>query len=378
MLRNLFFYGTLRHVPLLEIVLGSDSAALDITPAVLPDHAVAAVGEGPFPTIAHQTGAQAEGVLVRGLGADDLARLDFYDGVFASDLMPVTLADGQAAEVYFPQPGLWAPKGAWSLSAWEADWAALSCLAAREVMSYRDSRSRQEVAAMFSMIRARAGSALNAARSHHGAGTLSGRVEIHQRRRSYAHYFALDDMAVSHERFDGTMSDALDRAVFIAADAAILLPYDPVRDRVLLVEQFRMGPLARGDRAVWQLEPIAGRLDPGEDPEATARREAEEEAGLHLGGVEKVAEVYASPGNSTEFYYIFVGLADLPDEATGIGGLETEQEDIRSHLLGFDELMTLVETLGACNAPLVLASLWLARHRERLRSGQGGDTPEAK
>lgn len=374
-MRDLFFYGTLRHLPLLEIVLGRDVATLETAPAVLPDHAVAAVAEGPFPTIAQHPGARAEGLLVGGLGAEDIARLDYYEGSFAHDLRQVMLADGQGAGVYFPQPGLWTPRGAWSLAEWEPEWAELSCHAAREVMSYRGRKTGEEVAAIFPMIRMRAWSAVNAARSRHGARTLAGKVETLARERAYGEYFALDEFRLRHERFDGTMSDDVARAVFIGTDAAIVLPYDPVRDRVLLVEQVRMGPLARGDRAVWQLEPVAGRLDPGEAPDVAARREAEEEARLRLDRLERVAEVYASPGNATEFFYIFVGIADLPDGVAGTGGVEAEHEDIRGHLLSFDELMALVDAQEAANAPLVLAALWLARHRGGLRSGRGAATP---
>lgn len=367
-MRDLFFYGTLRHLPLLEIVMGAPVSALNVQEAVLPDHAVLAVAEGPFPMIRPQAAAEAKGLLLRGLTEAQITRLDFYEGSFAYDLRHVTLQDGQEAEVYFPQPDQWTAQEQWSLAVWEAAWAEISCHAAREVMAYLGKRNRDDVARMFPMIRARAASKANAARSRHGEGTMQGRIEVEAQTRAYSHFFALDDIRLRHEQFDGGMSGLLDRAVFIAADAAILLPYDPVRDRVLLVEQMRMGPFARGDRACWQLEPIAGRIDAGETPLRAARREAQEEAGLTLGQIETVAEVYASPGNSTEFYYIFCGLADLPDSVAGLGGLETEDEDIRSHVLGFDALMALVEGQGASNAPLVLATYWLARHRDRLRA----------
>lgn len=367
-MRDLFFYGTLRHLPLLEIVMGAPASLLDLQDAVLPDHAILSVNEGPFPMIRTEKGHEAKGLLLRGLTDAQIIRLDFYEGSFAYDLRHVTLADGQEAEVYFPQPGQWTPQEPWSLANWQTDWAEISCHAAREVMGYLGHRDRDAVARMFPMIRARAASKVNAARSRHGQGTMQGRIEVETQDRAYSHFFALDDIRLRHERFDGSMSGTLDRAVFIAADAAILLPYDPVRDRVLLVEQMRMGPFARGDRACWQLEPIAGRVDAGETPLQAARREAQEEAGLILGEVETVAEVYASPGNSTEFYYIFCGHADLPDGVTGIGGLETEDEDIRSHILSFDALLALVEGQGAANAPLVLATYWLARHRDRLRA----------
>ena len=117
------------------------------------------------------------------------------------------------------------------------------------------------------------------------------------------------------------------------------------------------------------LEPIAGRVDAGETCEETAYREALEEAGLTLEALHEVAHCYASPGCSTEYFDIYVGICDLPDDVTGICGVKEEAEDIRSYLFSFDELMGMVDGMQAVNAPLVLAGLWLARHRERLRAG---------
>ena len=367
-MRNLFIYGTLRHLPLLKLVLGRPTEAIDLSPAVLPGYRVFAAAEGPFPTIAKDDGSETVGLLLRDLSADDFTRLDFYEGAFDYDLVPVTLADGQAAEVYLPQPGRWTAEGPWSLEQWEADWAELSCHAAREVMSYIGKRPRAEVDAMFPMIRRRAYQQVLAKQGQHDPRTLGGKIDITRRRRAYANFFALDEISLRHETFKGGMSAQIDREVFISADAALVLPYDPVRDRVLLVEQIRMGPLARGDATCWQLEPIAGHIDLGETPQAAARREALEEAGITLGKLEPVANVYASPGNATEFFHIFVGLAELPDLITGTGGLASEGEDIRSHLMSFDELMALADAQALANAPLVASAYWLARHRERLRS----------
>lgn len=377
-MKNLFFYGTLRHIPLLEVVMGRPADELQITTAQLSGYAVSAVAEGPFPMISEQTGALAEGVLVGGLSDVDMARLDFYEGSFAYDLRPVTLDDGQLAEVYVPQAGLWTADGPWSLAKWESDWGEMSVIAAEEVMGYFGQRSRDEVAEMFPVIRARASSRIRARSSLHGADTFDGKIDVRARHRPYSYFFAVDDYKLQHEKYDGSMSEVLDRAVFVAADAALVLPYDPGRDRVLLVEQIRLGPIGRGDRTFWQLEPIAGRVDPGETPEETARREALEEADLEIGSLEKIAEIYPSPGTSTEFYYTYLGLADLPDDITGTSGLETEHENIRSHLLSFDELMDRVDRFDVANAPLALAAYYLARHRDRLRSEWVKDTPRTE
>jgi nudix-type nucleoside diphosphatase (YffH/AdpP family) len=364
---TLFFFGTLRHPPLLETVMG-DAAHLRLTPAQLPGYRVRSVIEGPFPGIEADTEGVADGLRVDGLRDEDLARLDFYEKCFDYTLRDEVLADGAPARVYFPAQGVWHFAGPWSLEAWARDWGELSVISAGEVMSYYGQKSPEEVGVMFPMIRARAAARLNARSSRHGKGTLQGQVEVLDHRRPYARFFALEEYDLRHSRFDGRMSETLLRAVFRATDAALVLPYDPRRDRVLVVEQMRMGPLARGDAQIWQLEPVAGFVDPGETPQQAARREAQEEADLTLGALHPVAENYPSAGNSTEFHYIYVGLADLPERAETVGGLASEGEDIRSHLLSFDDLMALCDDRRLANGPLLIAAYWLARHREGLRA----------
>ena len=74
-----------------------------------------------------------------------------------------------------------------------------------------------------------------------------------------------------------------------------------------------------------------------------------------------------SPGICAEFLYSYVALCDLPDGAAGVFGVEGEAEDIRGHLIGFDDLMGLVTSGEASNAPLLLSALWLQRERPGLR-----------
>lgn len=370
----IFLFGTLQHLPLLEALVG-DTSRLRCTPTELPGYGVMRVREGPFPTITRDPSLSAAGLLVSGLTDSACAALDFYESIYDYRLKPVETADGQRAEAYFPPQTGVTPAGEWSLSDWARDWGEIVTTGAREVLQYRDHKSPEQLRWMLPMIWARAASNLRAKESKHGEMTLRGDVEVLEQSRAYAHFFALDEYRLRHTRFDGRSSEAIDRAVFVSPDAAIVLPYDPQRDTVLLVEQFRMGPLARGDRYRWQLEPIAGRIDASETPEAAARREAEEEAGIGLGVLHPVAEVYASPGTSSEFYYIFVGTADLPAAAASIGGLADEHEDIRSHLMPFEALIALCDRLEAANTPLVIAAFWLARHRSRLRAEAGISAP---
>jgi nudix-type nucleoside diphosphatase (YffH/AdpP family) len=197
-----------------------------------------------------------------------------------------------------------------------------------------------------------------------------GDVVVADRREPYAQFFSVEEYDLSFRRFDGSMSPLVTREVFVSGDAVTVLPYDPVRDRVLLVEQFRAGLFARGDRRPWSLEAIAGRVDPDETPEQAARRETTEEAGLMLGDLWPVASYYPTPGAKTEFVYSFVAPCDLPDGSGIVSGVEGEAEDIRGHVISFDRLMEMVASGEVANAPLILTALWLERERGRLRAGR--------
>ena len=219
--------------------------------------------------------------------------------------------------------------------------------------------------AVRAMSRARVVSAPTEVRHRAGAGD----VVVAGQRLPYAKFFAVEEYDVAWRRFDGAMSAAVTRAAFISGDAVTVLPYDPARDLVLVVEQFRAGPLARGDAQCWQIEAVAGRVDPDETPEAAARREAVEEAGLELRDLIEIARYYPSPGAVGEYLYSYVALVDLPDGVTGVFGVAEEAEDIRTHLLPFERLMELVASGEIENAPLILTALWLQRERGRIRGG---------
>lgn len=371
-MKTLFFYGTMRHLPLLRRVLGRDCADLDCADAVLPDHAAFAAKDGPFPVLIKAEGRAAPGLKVRGLTGPDIARLSYYEAGFDYDVQTLALADGSLADVYMPTPDVRATQMVWAFDDWVNTWAAMSMAAADEVMEGFGTLSPEEIASRFPQIRKRAWSRVLAQSGRHGAGVLRGRIAWEARRRAHTRFFGFDEFKLRHETFDGAMSDVIDRSVFVSSDAALVLPYDPVRDRVLLVEQVRMGPIGRHDPVVWHMEPVAGLVDPGEQPADTARREAFEEAGLEFRSLEEVSEGYASPGATTEFFHLFVGLCDLPDANPRIGGAAEEGEDIRAHVMAFDTLLDMAEDRRTGNVPLTLLTYWLARHRARLRAHAAG------
>lgn len=369
-LADFFFYGTLCHPPLLRVVLGRDVA---MEPAELAGHSVFWVKGRAFPVLV-TGGDGAQGVLVRGLRADDVQRLDFYEGGFGHEPREIRVGDVSVpAEVYIPEPDLWTPGAPWSLDDWAARWGETVVGAAEEAMRlYDEGVEADRVHRRFPMMLARAGARLRAgapAEPRHRRAATGDDLDLVRHRQPYGNFFAVEEYDLRFRRFDGGMSPMVNRAVFISADAAVVLPYDPARDRVLLIEQFRMGPLARGDRQPWLLEAIAGRIDGGETPEDAAHREAMEEAGLRLKALLPATHYYPSPSAKSEYLYNYVGIADLPDGSAGLGGVPGEDEDIRGHLMPFDRLLDLVETGEITAGPLVVLTYWLALRRDALRRG---------
>ncbi len=368
---DFFFYGTLCHLPLLETVLGR---AVTPEPAHLPDHAVYWAKDQPFPLIVAQPGAQAAGLLLNDLDAQDIARLDFYEGGFAYHTRDLALADGRRARVYFPDPGHWQPGAPWSLADWVVARGAVVTETAQDFMDLLGTRPAAEVLKRYPMMLVRGASRLRAAQPTPPGlrrSVAPGDVQTLSRRQPYAHFFAVEDIHLQHRRFDGSDSAVIERAAFVSGDAATVLPYDPLRDRVLVVEQFRTGPLARGDANPWLLEAVAGRVDPFETPEDCARREAQEEAGVELRELLPIAGYYPSPGAKSEFLYSYLALCDLPDLTPRLGGLAAEGEDIRAHVIGFERLMQAIAAPEGANAPLILSAMWLAMNRDRLRAAAG-------
>ncbi len=372
---DFFFYGTLCHLPLLEIVLGRPAAQIDAVPAELEGHLAWWVAGHAFPMITEAEGAQTHGLLVRGLSKTDHARLDFYEGRFDYALreITVTAASGShaPAQVYFPTPGRWETGARWNLADWVARWGDMTMSAAQEVMVHFGVMPVEEVQALWPFFCARGWAqelaAVAAPQTVRSRMSMAD-VDILRYRPGYDGFFRIKAFDLQHRRFDGSQSDVVSREAYVAFDASLVLPYDPVTDQVMLIEQLRFGPVHRGDPAPWVLEPIAGLIDAGEDPADCARREAGEEAGLSLGDLRLMVKVYASPGYTTEFFHCFLGICALEKRDEGINGVAEENEDIRSHVIPFDAAMALVDSGEINVGPLVMMLMWLARHREALRA----------
>lgn len=192
------------------------------------------------------------------------------------------------------------------------------------------------------------------------------RVELQARETCHDGVFRLARLRLAHELFGGGMSRPLTRELFERGHAVAVLPYDPVRDAVVLIEQFRVGALERA-AGPWLVEIVAGVIDGDEAPEAVARREAVEEAGLRLGRVAPICRFYVSPGGTSESIQLFCGEVDA-GAAGGIHGLAEEGEDIRVFVEPFAAALRRLADGSIDSASPVIALQWLALNRERLRA----------
>ena len=191
-------------------------------------------------------------------------------------------------------------------------------------------------------------------------------VEIIARETLYSGFFSMDLYRFRHRLFNGEMSGEIRREIFERGHAAVLLPFDPVRDEVVLVEQIRIAAYDTSE-SPWLLEMVAGMIEEGESVEDVARREALEEAGLVVGRTKPVLSYLASPGGTSERLSIMVGEVDATT-AEGIHGLADENEDIRVHVVSREQAYQWVEEGKIDNAASVIALQWLQLHYQTLRN----------
>ncbi len=180
----------------------------------------------------------------------------------------------------------------------------------------------------------------------------------------YRGFFRLEEYRIRYDRFAGG-SDTVTREIFERGDAVAVLPYDPVRDEIVLVEQFRPGAIRYPDTP-WLLELIAGMLDKVQTPEQAVRREALEEAGCELTDLFPVCRFLLSPGGTTESTTLFVGRTNTSGLG-GLHGLSDEHEDIKVHVLGAGQALELLAAGKIVNAVTIIGLQWLALNRVALR-----------
>jgi ADP-ribose pyrophosphatase len=182
----------------------------------------------------------------------------------------------------------------------------------------------------------------------------------------FARYLRIDTFRFRHRLFSGEWSAARSYDVLRRGRAVAIVLYDPDRDSVVLVEQFRLPALLAGS-SPWQLEAAAGMIDTDETPEMVAIRETREETGLGLIGEPIVIQRYLpSAGGSDESVVLFCGRVDCT-LAAGVHGLLEEHEDIRVAVKTLAEIEAMLDAGAIESGHTLIALYWLLRHRDRLQ-----------
>lgn len=191
-------------------------------------------------------------------------------------------------------------------------------------------------------------------------------VKILSKERAFDGFFKIDRYRLSHRLFEGGWCKELQRELFVRRDATCVLPYDPVTDQVVLLEQFRIGALDR-DQSPWLLELVAGINDEGETPETVARREGKEEADIEFGALRPICQYLVSPGGTNEKIHLYCGRVDA-STAKGVHGLEHEGEDIKVHVVQAAQAFEWVANGKINNAASIIALQWLQLNRDILKA----------
>jgi ADP-ribose pyrophosphatase len=188
--------------------------------------------------------------------------------------------------------------------------------------------------------------------------------EIVSRRRVYDGFRKFDLYRV---RLAGESDEAapMEREVLGVGRVVAVLPYDPARDAVVLIREFRLPAhlaLGRGNL----VEIVAGGVEPGEALEQAALRECREEIGAAPRRLIHLLRWLASPGVTDETIDLFLGEIDsttVPD----VAGAPEEGERTYPFVVPRAAALEAVRGGRIANGPLVMALLWLTCEGEAVR-----------
>ncbi|TRW89969.1 NUDIX domain-containing protein [Candidatus Methylobacter oryzae] len=193
--------------------------------------------------------------------------------------------------------------------------------------------------------------------------------EIINKETVYQGFFRLEKYRLRHTLFAGGWSSEITRELFMRGSCVAVLLYDPDADKVVLIEQFRVGAVSNPDKA-WLVEIVAGAIEEDEIAEQVAYRESMEEAGCEIQQLMVINKFYTTPGGSSEWITLFCGKVDS-SEVGGIHGLDHEDEDILVRAVDFDEAYQMLENGEIESAIPIIAIQWLALNKQKLKQEWG-------
>lgn len=182
------------------------------------------------------------------------------------------------------------------------------------------------------------------------------KYKIINKKKLYSGFFSLNKYEFIHQKHDGIWTNKVEREVFSGSHVSALLPYDPIKKEIILIQQFRAGVLSRYDDD-YLYEIVAGIIDKNESPEETARRECLEETGCEVNKITPIQNYFPNPGSSESYYHLFLG--DI-NSFTGerIKGIESENENILVKPFKINQVRKMLKDKVITNGLTLVALQW--------------------
>ena len=182
------------------------------------------------------------------------------------------------------------------------------------------------------------------------------KYKIINKKNLYSGFFSLNKYEFTHKKHNGEWTSTVEREIFSGAHVSTLLPYDPIKKEIILIQQFRAGVLSRYD-ANYLLEIVAGIIDEGENPEQTAIRECFEETGCEVKKIHPIQSYFPAPGSSESYYHLYLGEIQAFD-GDRIKGLGKENEDILVKSFKIEEVKQMLKEKKIMNGLTLVALQW--------------------
>ncbi len=190
-------------------------------------------------------------------------------------------------------------------------------------------------------------------------------VEVLDKTICFQGFFCLERYRLRYRLFNGDWSRPVVRELFERGHAAAVLPYDPIRNEIVLIEQFRVGAIA-APGGPWLMEIVAGIIEENELAADVVKRECLEEADCEIADLIPLYDYLVSPGGTTERIALFCGRIDAT-HAGGIHGVMEEGEDIKVHVITLEAALSLLKAGKINSASAIIALQWLALNRDHVR-----------
>jgi len=180
---------------------------------------------------------------------------------------------------------------------------------------------------------------------------------IQTREKRFNGFLRVDTIKLKHKLFLGDWSPEINRELLVREEAVGVLLFDPKRDEIVLVRQFRVGLVDKGD-SPWLLELVAGMVEAGEELAEVALREVKEESNAEVSKLIKICDYFSSPGISSEKVRLYLGIVASEDMG-GFYGLENENEDIEVVVMPYENAISGMKKGHLANAMSIIALQWL-------------------